>query len=523
MMHESRVDVVISGAGPNGLMVACELALGGVHPIVLDMLPEPSAEPKANGLVGQVVRMLDMRGLYHEFTGAPDPPAPIPNFIFSGIPVSFAGLADNPMYSLLIPQPRVVRLLAKRARDLGVEIRWGHELIELAEHDGGVRLMVAGPGGAYELTTEYLVGADGGHSLVRKSVGIGFPGNTTPMVTRIAQVHIPDELRTGDGGIIIPGLGRLPFGHNRLEGGGFAYGALGSGHPVVATMEFDSDPVPDDTPMTLAELSESLRRVLGVDLPFEPPRGPGPHALRRINAVNTRQADRYREGNVLLVGDAAHVHSAMGGPGLNLGLQDVFNLGWKLAATVNGWAPTELLDTYYTERHAVGQRVMMHSMSQTALMAPGPEVAALRVLMGELLAKPDAAAHIAGLLSGSEVRYDVDDSHPLAGRLVPDYTLAGGQRVAELMHRAHPVLLDFTGGAFAESASPWRGRVDVTTADGSNATVAALLIRPDGYVAWAADDCGPNDVDRLRTALQRWFGSARREARTTAAGPRARR
>ncbi|MBV8290704.1 MAG: FAD-dependent monooxygenase [Mycobacterium sp.] len=248
MMHESRVDAVISGAGPNGLMVECELALGGVHPIVLDVLPEPSAEPKANGLVGQVVRLLDMRGLYHEFIGTPDPPEPMRGFIFSGIPVSFDGLADNPMFALLIPQPRLVRLLAKRAGDLGVEIRWGHGLTDFTQHDAGVRLNVAGPAGAYQLTTRYLVGADGGHSLVRKSIGIGFPGSTTPMVTRIAQVHISDELRTDDGGIRIPGLGSLPFGHNRLEGGGFAYGALGSGHPVIATMEFDSDPVPDDTP-----------------------------------------------------------------------------------------------------------------------------------------------------------------------------------------------------------------------------------------------------------------------------------
>jgi 2-polyprenyl-6-methoxyphenol hydroxylase-like FAD-dependent oxidoreductase len=507
MMHESRVDVVISGAGPNGLMLACELALGGVHPIVLDVLPEPSAEPKANGLVGQVIRMFDMRGLYNDITGAPDPPRPAPGFIFSGLPVSFAGLPDNPMYTLLIPQPRLVRLLAKRARHLGVEIRWGHGLTDLAQHDGGVSLKVAAPTGAYDLTTEYLVGADGGHSLVRKSVGIGFPGTTTPMVTRIAQVHIPDELRTGDGGIVIPGLGRLPFGHNRLERGGFAYGEV-EPSPVVATMEFDGDTVPDDTPMTLAELGESLRRVLGVDLPFEPPRGPGPHAVRRINGLNTRQADRYRDGTVFLVGDSAHVHSGMGGPGLNLGLQDAINLGWKLAVTVNGWAPTELLDTYETERHPVGERVMMQSMSQTALMAPGPEVSALRVLFSELLAKPDAAAHIAALLSGSDVRYDVGDTHPLSGKLVPDFTLAGGQRVAELLHAARPVLLDFTGGAFAESAAPWRARVDVTTADHSSVAAAALLIRPDGYVAWAADDCGPDDVDRLHAALERWFGSA---------------
>lgn len=514
MTPESQVDVVVSGAGPNGLMVACELALGGLHPIVLDALSEPSAEPKANGLVGQVVRMLDMRGLYHEITGAAGPPTPIPNFFFSGIPVSFAGLANNPMYSLLIPQPRLVGLLAKRAQNLGVEIRWGHELTGLAQQERGVRLELAGPLGEYEIMAEYLVGADGGHSLVRKSLGIGFPGNTTPTVTRIAHVDISDELRTGDGGIFVPGLGRLPFGHSRLEGGGFAYGELGSAYPLIATMEFDSDPVPDDTPMTLAELRDSLHRVLGVELPFEPPRGPGPHALRRINAINTRQADRYREGSVLLLGDAAHVHSAMGGPGLNLGLQDALNLGWKLAATVNRWAPTELLDTYSTERYPVGQRVMMHSMSQTALMAPGPEIAALRVLMGELLAKPEAAGHIAGLLSGSDVRYDVGDSHPLSGKLVPDFTVGSltgarpAQRVAALLHPARPVLLDFAGGAFARSAAPWLDRVDLTIADNSTSSTAALLIRPDGYVAWAADSSGPDDVARLSAALCRWFGAA---------------
>jgi 2-polyprenyl-6-methoxyphenol hydroxylase-like FAD-dependent oxidoreductase len=513
-MQGNPVDVVICGAGPNGLMVACELALGGVRPVVLDVLPEPSPEPKANGLVGQVIRMLDMRGLYQEFTGALDPPAPIPGFIFSGLPVSFAELADNPMYSLLIPQPRLVRLLAKHAQHLGVEIRWAHELTDLAQHDGRVSLNVDAPDGAYQLATKYLVGADGGHSPVRKTVGIEFPGVTSPMVTRIAQVHIPDELRTGDGGIVVPGLGRLPFGHNRLEHGGFAYGELAAGNPVVATMEFDPESASDDTPMTLAELSESLRRVLGVDLPFEPPRGPGPHALRRINAVNTRQADRYRDGNVLLVGDSAHVHSAMGGPGLNLGLQDALNLGWKLAATLNGWAPTQLLDTYYTERHPAGERVMMQSMSQTALMAPGPEVAALRVLLSEMLAKPDAAEHIAHLLAGSDVRYDVGDDNPLSGKLVPDLRLADGRRVAELMHEAHPVLLDFSGGVFARLAAPWRDRVDVITSDPSSGT-AGILIRPDGYVAWAAEACGPDDIDRLAAALGRWFGPGHAQRATT--------
>lgn len=344
-MPENAVDVVISGAGPNGLMLAAELALAGVRPVVLDRLTEPSAEPKANGLVGQVIRLLDLRGLYHEFGGTPGAPAPIPAYLLGGMPVSFAGVADNPMRAMLMPQPRLVRLLVEHVRGLGVDLRWGNEVIGLDRDDAGVTVTVAAHDGTYDLRTRYLVGADGGKSLIRKSVGIGFPGHTSATINRMAHVRLPDNLRTADGGVEVLGPGRLPFGHNRLERGGFVFAELEPGRPLVATTEFDGSE-PSDAPMTFDELRASLRRVLGVDLPIEPPQGPGPHALRRIHGQNTRQADRYRDGNVLLVGDSAHVHSGMGGPGLNLGLQDVFNLGWKLAAQVRGWAPDDLLNTY---------------------------------------------------------------------------------------------------------------------------------------------------------------------------------
>ncbi|OBI47613.1 FAD-dependent oxidoreductase [Mycobacterium kyorinense] len=506
-MHENPADVVISGAGPTGLMVACELALGGVRPVVLDALPEPSAEPKANGLVGQVIRILDMRGLYTMVPGTPDAPEPIPGYMFSGMLVSFAEVADNPMYALGIQQPRLVRLLEQRARDLGVDIRWGHELVDLTQQEDGVGLHIAGPQGSYGLATRFLVGADGGRSLVRKNVGIEFPGSTAPVVGRLAHVSIPDELRAGDGGLDIPGVGRIMFPHNRMDGGTFIFAEFEPGRPLLGTIEFDDEPLAVETPMTIQEMRESLRRVLGVDLPVTAPQGPGPHALRRIDGQNTRQAERYRDGNVFLVGDAAHVHSAMGGPGLNLGLQDAVNLGWKLAAAVNGWAPTGLLDTYHSERHPVGQRVMMQSMSQSALMAPGPEVGALRTLFTELLAKPDVAAHIAHLLAGSDVRYDVGDSHVLSGRLIPDLTLHDGQRVAELMHPGRPVLLDLAGGAVAESAVGCSDRVTVVVAQGPESP-AAMLIRPDGYVAWASDSCAKDDIDRLNAALRRWFAPA---------------
>ncbi len=503
-MADEQADVVIAGAGPNGLLLACELALAGLRPVVLDALPGPSSEPKANGLVGQVVRMLDMRGLYQAFTGD-GPPQPSPGWMFAAMPLIFSDVPDNPMYAMLMPQPRLVRLLEKRARDLGVDLRWSHELVGIAAAPESVALRVSSPERDYTITAGYAVGADGGRSLVRKSLGIDFPGTTSPMVSRLAHVHIPDEYRRPDiAGIEIPGFGPLRFGHSRFDRGGIIYAEFEPGRALLGTIEFG--PPVAEVPMTLEELRQSARRVLGADIPFEEPKDAGPHALRRINGQNTRHAERYRKGRVLLLGDAAHVHSAMGGPGLNLGLQDTINLGWKLAAEINGTAPAGLLDTYQSERHPVGQRVMMHSLSQIALMAPGPEVAALRTLLGELFTFPDAQQHMAALLAGSDVRYDVGDDHRLSGHLVPDLTLDDGRRVAQLLHDARPVLLDLGGGGVADAARGWDDRVDVVTASAAGCPAAALLIRPDGYVAWAADEFGSTQQATLRAALQRWFG-----------------
>ncbi|BBX35285.1 FAD dependent oxidoreductase [Mycolicibacterium mageritense DSM 44476 = CIP 104973] len=498
-----KTDVVIAGAGPNGLLLAGELALAGVRPVVLEQLPAPDAELKANGIVGQANRVLDLRGLYEMLSGSDQPPQPMDAYIFAGMHVPFGDLAGNPMYGMLIQQPRVVRRLSDWVRDLGVDIRWGNELTGIEPHSDHVRLSVTGPDGDYGLDTTYLVGADGGKSRVRKAVGIEFPGLTTDVVARVAHVSLPDEYRTGYGAVDVPGIGTIPFGHNRFDKGVFIYVEFEPGRAMVGTIEYGTLLPENAPPLTIVELRESVGRVLGVDLPLEPPIGPGPHALRRINGQNTRQADRYREGNVFLVGDAAHVHSAMGGPGLNLGMQDAMNLGWKLAATVHGWAPPGLLDTYHTERYPAGERVMMHSMAQAALMAAGPEVTALRTLFGELVATPDGTSHIANLLAGSDVRYDVGNDHRLAGRLVPELTLADGRRVAQLLHHGRPVLLDLSGGEHAGAVQGWQDRVDVVVATATDRPAAALLIRPDGYVAWAADEL---DEDGLRAALARWFG-----------------
>ncbi|MGA5536883.1 FAD-dependent monooxygenase [Mycolicibacterium nivoides] len=498
-----QVDVVISGAGPNGLLVAGELALAGLRPVVLEQLAEPSPELKANGIVGQANRVLDLRGLYQTLSGSDEPPQPMDGYIFAGMQVPFTDVVDNPMYGMLIQQPRVVRELADWIRGLGAQIRWGHELTDFEQGSDGVVLDVSSPEGNYRLPATYLVGADGGRSPVRKKAGIDFPGLTTDVIARVAHISLPDELRTGYGALNVPGVGQIPFGHNRLEGGVLIYAEFQAGRSMLGTIEYGSV-LPEDAPeLTIDELRESVKRVVGADLPVEPPSGPGPHALRRINGQNTRQASQYRAGNVFLVGDAAHVHSAMGGPGLNLGMQDAMNLGWKLAAAVQGWAPDGLLDSYHSERWPAGQRVMMHSMAQAALMAAGPEVTALRTLFGELLATPDGSAHIAGVLAGSDVRYDVGDGHRLSGRFVPALTLSDGRRIAQLLHRGRPVLLDLSGGGCADAASGWRDRVDVVEATVADRPAVALLIRPDGYVAWAADEF---DHDGLRAALERWFG-----------------
>ncbi len=474
--------VVIAGAGPNGLMLACELALAGVHPVVLDRLPGPSDEPKANGLVGQVVRQLDMRGLHTRIAGSSSPPNPLASWMFSGIPVPLDGVADNPVYAEMVAQPKLVRLLHDRARELGVEVRWGHEFIDFDDRDDGVAVTIASPAGAYQLAANYLVGADGGHSAVRKLAGIGFPGHTADTVARIGHVRVPEAWRTDGGGLDVPGYGMLKFGHNRLERGGVIYAEFEPGRPMLGTVEFGAADV--SGPMTVRELRDSASRVLGVDVPIEEPGGGAAPALRRIAGQNTRQADRYRAGHVLLVGDSAHVHSAMGGPGLNLGLQDVMNLGWKLAATVTADAPPGLLDTYESERYPAGERVMMQTMSQSALFSPGPEIGALRKLFTELLAIPEVAGHLGGLLAGSDVRYDVGDDHRLSGYLVPDFVLADGRRVADLLHDGRPVVVrDIVDGP------------------------AAMLLRPDGYVAWAADD--PAE-EGLPEAVARWFRTAPR-------------
>jgi 2-polyprenyl-6-methoxyphenol hydroxylase-like FAD-dependent oxidoreductase len=483
------IDVVIAGAGPNGLMLACELALAGVRPLVLERLTEPAGEPRANGLVGQIVRMLDRRGLYERLAGSPGPPQPVPGFVFGAFPLDLHDLPDNPLYGMLVPQLRLEQLLTERAIELGVEIRRGHEVLGLSQDERSVTVEIAG---AAPIEAAYLVGADGGHSVVRKLAGIGFPGVTRDdSVSRTAHVSVPEGMVDAHGALHVPGYGIVPpFLHTRTERGLFVWAPMPGRDPLVSVGERHQ---PGEGELTLAEVRAAAARVLGADLPLAPPAGTGPHLLRRTVGGNTRLAETYRSGRVLLVGDAAHVHSAIGGPGLNLGLQDAINLGWKLAAEVRGGAPAGLLDTYESERRPVGERVNMHTRAQSVLIGPGGEVTALRQLFGELLESPDTRRHLAALIAGADIRYDTPvPTGPWVGRWAPD---TPGLR--ELTRTGRPLLLDPTGRL---DVGRWAGRVDVAAAPGLD---TALLLRPDCYVAW--EGTGRKGLDE---ALATWFAPA---------------
>jgi 2-polyprenyl-6-methoxyphenol hydroxylase-like FAD-dependent oxidoreductase len=511
-------DVIIAGAGPNGLMLACELAMAGVQSVVLDPSAGPNPEPRANGMVGQVVALLDRRGVYERMAGSPGPPSPATGHVFSGFRVDFSGLANNPMYLLKVPQLRIVQVLAARAADLGVDVRWGHALAGFTQDADGVRVQASGreksgQDGPIVLSGGFLVGADGGHSLTRKLAGIDFPGvSSDATVSRTAYAHVPEAwVDSATGALDVPGFGRVPpLLHYRTEHGVFVWAPFPDRAPLIATLEWDR-PADEDAPMTLEELRASIGRVLRADVPLSEPTGDGPRLLRRVVGANSRLASRFREDRVLLLGDAAHVHSAIGGPGLNLGLQDAVNLGWKLAGVVHGWIDATLLDTYESERRPVSERVLMHTRAQSALIAPGSEVTALRELFAELLRDPHTVQYIADLLSGADIRYPAaPGAHPLVGRWVPDFTIntsEGARRLAELSHDAQPLLVDLTtDGAITRMIDGRPDRIAVIAGRPVGEVAAsALLVRPDGYVAWASSERRP-DTAELDAATRKWFG-----------------
>jgi 2-polyprenyl-6-methoxyphenol hydroxylase-like FAD-dependent oxidoreductase len=483
-------DALIIGAGPVGLMLACELRLAGVRPVVLERLAQPTGLSKALGIVGRSVDTLDCRGLLGRFQDRAA--VVIPHAAhFALIPLDLAKAGDIGLRAVFIQQAATEEILNEHARDLGVEIRRGHELTAVHQDPGGVDVQVTGPAGGGRLRARYLVGCDGGASTVRQQAGIDFPGLAPASLLRLGDVTLEGNLTPAD----LPDV-RIPLV------------PLGSGVCRVITTEPYPAGLDRTAPMTLDELRASIRRVNGEDLPIS-----GARWLSRFTD-SSRQAARYRAGRVLLAGDAAHIHLPAGGPGLNTGLLDAVNLGWKLAGEIQGWAPPGLLDSYHTERHAEGERVLLHTRAQGALMVYRADgrVAALREIIAQLVGYEQPVRHLLSLMYALDTRYDTGtaDPHPLAGRWAPNLPLAtptGATSVAELLRLAQGVLLDLTeAGMFAGAGRGWKDRVNVLTARSASPPAAALLIRPDGYVAWAASP-DTTHTDGLRHALTTWFGA----------------
>jgi 2-polyprenyl-6-methoxyphenol hydroxylase-like FAD-dependent oxidoreductase len=480
--------VVIAGGGPAGMMLAAELAIARVDVVILERRPDHVlAGSRAGGFHARTIEVLDQRGVAGRFL-AEGRRVQVASFGSTGLHVS--DFPTRHPYTLGIWQNRIEAILAQWIAELGVPVEYGCEVTGFVQDSTGVDVQLAG---GRSLRAQYLVGCDGGRSVVRRAAGIAFPGWEPTRSNLIAEVEVTEE---------------PPPDPRFDEVGAHGLHRMEDGRTVrVVTTERRIGP---STEPTLGELSESLRAAFGTDFGVH-----NPTWISRFTDA-TRQAATYRVGRVLLAGDAAHIHYPAGGQGLGLGVQDAVNLGWKLAQVLDGICDTGLLDTYQAERHPITARILRHTIAQTALQRRDERLQVLVDEVSELAALDPARKHLAGLVSGLDIRYDLGAGHPLLGRRMPDLdldTADGTVRAFELLHDARGLLIDLgEPGALAVEPLPahvrylaatYAGRWDLPVLGEVDAPTA-VLVRPDGYVAWV----GPGDDDGLTDALRRWFGAA---------------
>ncbi|WP_063734951.1 FAD-dependent monooxygenase [Streptomyces sp. RTd22] len=484
-MNETETDVVIVGAGPTGLTLAYELALAGVETLVLEKLTSRNRQTKGGAIQARTAELLESRGLLEAMRRRAIPGPPVgANFALLPVPLDCGPWDTRHPSPVMLPQWEIEEVLEERATALGAGVRRGVAVTAVEPDDDGVTVTTTD--GGPPVRARYVVACDGGRSAVRKALGVPFPGRPGTYLAVLADIRLSaaSALVPRERGQIST-LTRqangywsmlIPLGDDRYR---LTYGAYGREDPADLTR---------DTPVGEDEIAAALRAVYGEETVL----GGVDNSSRFSDA--TRQVERYREGRVLFAGDAAHIHPPLGAQGLNLGVQDAFNLGWKLAATVQGRAPAGLLDTYHAERHPVAARVLHHTSAQRVLADPRPseDVAALREIFTDLMRLPDTNRYLSGLISGLALHYDVPGAHPLTGRRIPDAELTtpdGPTRLSALFGSGHAVLLDVAGLVPDEIRLP--GHVDLVRAKPPaevDLGAGALLLRPDVYVCWAADD-----------------------------------